>query len=236
LGLHVTWIDIAERLCAAVLLGALVGYDRSVRGEATGLRTSILLCLAACAAMIEANLMLVVDGKTSSSFTVLDALRFPLGILTGIGFIGAGAIIKRGEIITGVTTAASMWLVTVIGLVVGGGYIWFGLALSIIAFVVLTALKRLELRIPREQHARLTITLEESEPTAEALRSIIEAAGFRVAALAITYDARQNTVWDIAWRAAESAAVPPEFLKTLKNLPGVTRVDWQPIGAGGWPA
>jgi putative Mg2+ transporter-C (MgtC) family protein len=58
--------------------------------------------------MIEANLMLAVDGKTNSSFTMMDALRFPLGTLTGIGFIGAGAILRRDNAVKGVTTAATM--------------------------------------------------------------------------------------------------------------------------------
>ena len=92
--------------------------------------------------MIEANLLLDVTGKTSASFSVMDTLRFPLGILSGIGFIGAGAIVRRGRLVTGVTTAATLWLVTVIGLIVGGGYIELGLLLTAIPLVVLFVLKR----------------------------------------------------------------------------------------------
>jgi putative Mg2+ transporter-C (MgtC) family protein len=97
----VTTQDVVLRLLAAALAGALVGLDRGTRGRTAGLRTTILVCLAAAGAMIEANLMLGVDGKTSSSFTMMDALRFPLGILTGIGFIGAGAILRRGGVVRG---------------------------------------------------------------------------------------------------------------------------------------
>src|SRR5690348_10447472 len=118
----VTATDIALRLLAALVAGGLLGLDRSTRGRIAGLRTTILMCLAATGAMIEANLMLDVVGKTNQSFTMMDALRFPLGILSGIGFIGAGAIVRRNSLVTGVTTAATIWLVTVVGLILGAGY------------------------------------------------------------------------------------------------------------------
>lgn len=61
------------------------------------------------------------SGKTPESFAVMDLMRLPLGILTGVGFIGGGTILKKGDLVTGVTTAATLWLVTVIGLCLGGG-------------------------------------------------------------------------------------------------------------------
>jgi len=67
----------------------------------------MLVGLAASVAMIQANLLLPVAGKTSASFGVMDLMRLPLGILTGVGFIGAGAILKRGDLVTGMTTAAT---------------------------------------------------------------------------------------------------------------------------------
>jgi len=229
---HVTWTDIALRLGAALIAGALIGYDRSARGEAAGLRTTILLCLAAAAAMIEANLMLVVDGKTSSSFTVLDALRFPLGILTGIGFIGAGAIVRRGEIVMGVTTAATMWLITVIGLIIGGGYILLGGTLTLIAFAVLTILKHFELRFPRVHLARLTINLTERAASTEEIGAAIERNGFKIASLAITYGEQRGIDCLVSWRSADAAINPPGFLREIKSREGVILVEWRPMDSG----
>src|SRR6185437_12785005 len=153
----VTWADILLRLAAAVLAGAILGYDRGTRGHIAGLRTTILICLAAAGAMIEANLTLSVVGKSETSFTVMDALRFPLGILSGIGFIGAGAILKRGTMVEGVTTAATLWLVTVIGLILGGGYFLLGGATVVIAFIVLAVLVHVEPLMRREHRGSLTI-------------------------------------------------------------------------------
>ena len=74
-----------------------------------GSDTTVLVGLAACVAMIEANLLLSVGGKVTDSFGSMDVLRLPLGVLTGVGFIGGGAILKRGDLVTGVTTAATLW-------------------------------------------------------------------------------------------------------------------------------
>jgi putative Mg2+ transporter-C (MgtC) family protein len=74
--------------------------------------------------MIQANLLLSAVGKAPNSFSQMDVLRFPLGVLTGVGFIGGGAIFKRGDLVTGVTTAATLWVMTAIGLAFGGGQRW----------------------------------------------------------------------------------------------------------------
>jgi putative Mg2+ transporter-C (MgtC) family protein len=126
------WSDIALRLALTVVAGILLGIDRSERGRAAGLRTSLLVCLAAAVAMIQANLLLSTGGKTAESFVKLDMMRLSLGILTGVGFIGAGTILRRGNRIRGLTTAATMWAGTVIGLCFGGGQI----ALSLLALAL----------------------------------------------------------------------------------------------------
>src|ERR1700742_2216314 len=114
--LNPTWTDIAIRLVLTMLAGAVIGFNRGARGHAAGLRTTILVTLAASVAMIQTNILLPLDGKTSGSFAVMDLMRLPLGILTGVGFIGGGTILKKGDLVTGVTTAATLWLATVIGL------------------------------------------------------------------------------------------------------------------------
>src|ERR1700749_4874809 len=114
--LTLTWSDIATRLVITIVAAVLIGYDRTEHGKAAGLRTTVLVCLAASVAMIQVNLLLPMAGKPAGSFITNDLMRLPLGILTGVGFIGGGAIIKRDDIVVGVTTAATLWAVTVIGL------------------------------------------------------------------------------------------------------------------------
>lgn len=111
--------DIAIRLVLTILACSAIGLNRGARGHAAGFRTTILVGLAASVAMIQANILLSLDGKTPGSFAVMDLMRLPLGILTGVGFIGGGSILKKGDLVTGITTAATLWVVTVIGLCLG---------------------------------------------------------------------------------------------------------------------
>jgi hypothetical protein len=122
------WQEVLVRLGLALVAGAVLGVNRSERGHAAGLRTTILVSLAAAAAMIQVNLLLALSDH-KQSLVQLDLMRLPLGVLSGMGCIGGGAILKRGEIVHGVTTAATMWFVTVMGLCFGGGQIGLGLEL-----------------------------------------------------------------------------------------------------------
>src|SRR6202167_1001142 len=98
------WQQIALRLTLTVVAGLVIGFNRGEHGRPAGMRTTLLVCLAASVAMIQANLLMNTVGKSSDSFVVLDLMRLPLGILSGIGFIGAGAILRRDNLVVGVTT------------------------------------------------------------------------------------------------------------------------------------
>src|SRR5215471_20741316 len=160
--LHPSWSDIAIRLALTMLAGAIIGFNRGVGGHAAGFRTTILVGLAASVAMIQTNILLSLSGKTSDSFGVMDLMRLPLGILTGVGFIGAGAILRRGDLIIGVTTAATLWIMTVIGLCFGGGQLALGSAATILAVITLWALRALDARIPREHRAIIVVSASDS--------------------------------------------------------------------------
>lgn len=92
--LALTWADVGLRIVLTILAAAAMGYDRDLEGHPAGLRTVILVALAVCLAMLQANWLMNSVGKTSNSFVVLDLMRLPLGILTGVGFIGGGAILN----------------------------------------------------------------------------------------------------------------------------------------------
>lgn len=111
-----TWTDFAVRLLLTVLARSLIDINREIGGHAAGFQTTVLVDLAACLAMIQANLLLATASKSDASYSVMDTLRPPLGVLTGVGFIGGGAILKRGDVVSGVTTAATLWIITPIGL------------------------------------------------------------------------------------------------------------------------
>lgn len=138
--LHPSWTDLVVRLACTGLAGLAIGYNREEHGKAAGMRTTLIVCLAACVAMIQVNLLLPLAGRPPDSFVMNDLMRLPLGILTGVGFIGAGAILRRSNLVVGVTTAATLWLVTVIGLCFGGGQIVLGWAATGLGLVALWGL------------------------------------------------------------------------------------------------
>jgi putative Mg2+ transporter-C (MgtC) family protein len=143
-----TWEQIAVRVLLAAIASFLIGYNRDERGKALGIRTTMLVCLAATLAMLQANQLMDTTGKRPDSFVVLDLMRLPLGILSGIGFIGAGAILRKDGLVYGVTTAATMWFVTVLGLLFGGGQLKLAMAATGLALFVLWVLKWVEMNIP----------------------------------------------------------------------------------------
>jgi putative Mg2+ transporter-C (MgtC) family protein len=174
MSIQLTWSEIGIRLVCTLAAGALIGLDRSERGHSAGLRTSILVCLAASIAMIEVNLLLPLSGRPSDSFVMNDLMRFPLGILSGMGFIGAGAIVRRGDLVVGVTTAATLWFLTVIGLCFGGGQIALGWAGTAIGFTVLSCVKYLENGMKQERQGKLAIATDASGPAEAEIRNCME--------------------------------------------------------------
>jgi len=153
---HIEWSAIALRLVLTAIASAAIGVNRGELDRPVGLRTTMLVALAAAISMIQVNLLLPSAGKPNDSFVLLDLMWLPLGVLSGMGFIGAGAIVRRNDLVQGVTTAATLWYVTMMGLCFGGGQIGLGLAALGLALAVLWCLKWVERRyIEREHRAEL---------------------------------------------------------------------------------
>jgi putative Mg2+ transporter-C (MgtC) family protein len=226
------WPEIALRLALAVLAGALLGLNRTQRGMTAGLWTTLLVCLAAAVSMLQVNLLLGVAGRPPDSFVMMNLMRLPLGILTGMGFIGAGAILRRGDLVTGVTTAATLWLATVLGLCFGGGQHGLGLAGLVVGLLVLWVLKGPEVRIKQERRALLILAVAQNGPTDDELRSALAAAGYQVASWDAAYrsrgDGRRRKVRSqVQWQARLPQLQTPEFVRQLAQRPGVLFVRWK---------
>lgn len=218
--LHPSWGDVGLRLLLTVLAGAIIGLNRGVRGHAAGLRTTILVGLAASVAMIQANILLPVGGKTGGSFGVMDLMRMPLGILTGVGFIGAGTILRRGDMITGVTTAATLWVTTVIGLCFGGGQIALGCCATGLTVFTLWALVMLDVRIPRDHRAMLCLKADPASFSPARLSELIAPFGCRATLRkqSVCQDSREvRLCFEISWRQAEAAGLPHELIELLNG-------------------
>ncbi|MDU4959396.1 MAG: MgtC/SapB family protein [Sporomusaceae bacterium] len=131
---------IVLRLMTSVLLGGVIGFEREHSGKPAGLKTHILVSLGSClVAILSVNLYAGVQGLTNA-----DPARLAAQVVSGIGFLGAGAILKEGPTIRGLTTAASLWVVASVGLAVGVGVIVGAMATAILVVIVLQWLPKLE--------------------------------------------------------------------------------------------
>jgi putative Mg2+ transporter-C (MgtC) family protein len=225
----IDWKDIAIRLALTVVACGVLGWERGETDRAAGTRTTLVVGLAACVSMIQANLLLNMIGKTPDSFAVADIMRLPLGILTGVGFIGAGAILRRNERIVGLTTAATLWLVTTIGLCFGGGQLMLGGVASVLALIVLHGLKVLDQHRTLDRHLRLHVTWQLSAMSEQEVRRKLEDARFGIAEWQFHSDIAHQIAslrCSLRWRTkAEDFEIPPA-LRQLESQPGITALGW----------
>ncbi len=224
------WTDIALRLGCTFAAGALIGLDRESRERAAGLRTNILVGLAACIAMLSAALLVPVTGKAPTSYVQLDAMRLPLGILTGMGFIGAGAIIRRADgLVLGVTTAATLWYVTVMGLCFGAGQFALGGTALALAVATLWGMKLFEGRIRHQKEGRLLLKLAPHAPGEAWLRAALANADLQVRRVSANLDpatGAREFRFEL-WCPPQTALLAPDFVQLFAQTAGVERVEWE---------
>lgn len=141
------------RLVLACVLGGVIGYERQSRRKSAGLRTNMLVCLGSCLVMLlSQQLYREVEGLTNA-----DPARLAAQVVSGIGFLGAGAIMKEGLTVTGLTTAACLWVVAGVGLAAGAGYYSGALIATALVFVTLGSLSRLDEWVDHEKNFSLSI-------------------------------------------------------------------------------
>ncbi|KAF1043870.1 MAG: Protein SapB [Herbaspirillum frisingense] len=145
-------MDVILRLSVSAILGSLIGIERERLSWAAGLRTHMLVC-------VGSTLIMLVSAYGFSHIllsdkVVLDPSRMAAQVVSGIGFLGAGSILLRGEIIRGLTTAASLWTVAAIGLAVGGGMYVAAVAGTSIVLIILAGIKPLERRYFSDKQKR----------------------------------------------------------------------------------
>jgi putative Mg2+ transporter-C (MgtC) family protein len=229
--LHLTWEQIALRLVLASVASFIIGLNRDEHGHPAGIRTTMLVCLAATFAMLQVNLLLPLAGKLPSSFVVMDLMRLPLGILSGIGFIGAGVIIKREKHVNGVTTAATIWFVTVLGLLFGGGNLYLGVVASLMAIGILWALKWIERYLTREYRGSLHLAYSPGSSEEADVRQRLLMAGFNIVHWTAIYDPPTMLATidcEVKWRApASRMAATPACIEDFRTLAGIQSLTWK---------
>jgi putative Mg2+ transporter-C (MgtC) family protein len=174
------YFEMAFRMLAALLAGGLIGLERSHRGRPAGFRTHALVCLASTLLMLVTVYELHWMPKlVSHANVVLDPTRMAQGIMTGIGFLGAGAIIKEGFSVRGLTTAASIWITSAIGILTGIGFYFAAAAGTVLSLGTLSLFRWVEARLPTESYANFMVRFQRGAAVSEAaLRELLGSHGF----------------------------------------------------------
>ncbi len=168
-------LTIIVKLVLAGVLGGIIGFERDMHGRAAGLRTNLLVCMGSALFMLVSEIVANRAMGSSMGTTMgrfADPGRIAAQIITGIGFIGAGAIIKEGFNVRGLTTAACLWLVAGIGMAVGAGLYLLGIYSTLIGVVALVALKNLDKLYPRDSYRTLVIVTPNETELSEIIKPI----------------------------------------------------------------
>jgi len=176
------WLDIFTHLLVATMAGGLIGLERTYHGRPAGFRTHTLVCVAS-------SLLMLVTMYQAKWFTGapldtvrIDPTRMAQGVMTGIGFLGAGVIMREGLTVRGLTTAASIWTTAAIGILAGVGFYSAVLVGSIITIGILTVFRKVENRMPSQIYANNTIVFGRDNHLSETeIRKLHVTNGFSVA-------------------------------------------------------
>ena len=176
------YFQITANLVLALAAGGIIGLERSHHGRPAGFRTHALVCLSS-------SLLMLVTVNYSKSLAIaalegvaIDPTRMAQGIMTGIGFLGAGVIIKEGMAVRGLTTAASVWVTAAIGVLIGVGFYFAAGIATVLTLGVLTVFRWIERKMPIEFYANLTVGFLRNAAVPELeLRAMVERQGFVIA-------------------------------------------------------
>lgn len=215
--------DIFERLLTAAALGSIIGFERERLLWTAGIRTHMVVCVGSCLIMIVSAFGF--SDALSGKNVVLDPSRVAAQVVSGIGFLGAGAILARGEIIRGLTTAASIWTVAAIGLAVGGGlYFAAGISTAVI-IIILAGIKPLEeMYRARNQTCHLKVQSARGSVSPEIIRDALNLRDSQIKRFLVRADAADTDDEVTIVIGRVSSPDVKNFVATLNKLDGVHNV------------
>jgi len=222
-------IEMIVRLLAALGAGALIGYERSFHGRPAGLRTHVLVCLASALLMLvtvfEANWV-----RTQAEAR-LDPTRMAQGIMTGIGFLGAGVIVKEGLNVRGLTTAASIWITAAIGVLAGVGLYLPMVASTALTLAVLSLFRWIEMRVPTQAYFNFDVKYaSDGNLSEDEMRTLIQQHKFSIANFSYRLDAEGRVLRHGMTLRTTDRSAASRLAHTLKANPTVLEFRLSPTG------
>ena len=215
------WV-VFQRLCLITVLAGIVGFERERQGRAAGFRTHILVGLGSCLMMITGLYVMDVWGGSTN----IDPTRIAAQVVSGIGFLGAGTILRYGASIRGLTTAASLWVVAGIGIAVGTGFASAAAMATGLAIAALFVLSSFERSMRREWFHVIRIEAANPGDVLIQARQVLAEKHVDVRNFEIRRSDRSDqTVLELSVRLT-SEGHKDELTRDICSIPGVKRVDW----------
>jgi putative Mg2+ transporter-C (MgtC) family protein len=226
----ITPVEMLLRMGTGVALGAAIGYERERTGRPAGLRTHLLVSLASATFMLVSTHFVYFQSYGKEDLVAVDTSRIAASVVTGVGFLGAGAILRTGIGVQGLTTAASLWLVAALGLAAGGGMYVVALAATLVALFGLTLLRRVEGKRWRLFQRRVVVLAQGDGVSRQGVIEELRRVGAAVTDLDYDRDLRSNEArFKLTVRLPGEQALD-QMLTRLEALPGVRRVKVQRPG------
>lgn len=221
--------EIFVRIGLAFFSGMVLGIERERHGRAAGLRTTLMVCLASCIAMMMSDVFYKESFTVGAQAWHPDPTRLAAGVLSGMGFLGAGVIIHQHSHITrGVTTAATLWFSSIVGLCFGSGAIGIGLLATALSAIILFIIPYFENHIENDWYSDLSVKLSIAAPLQQLIDEI-ESLDVKVKG----YDWREKVetgdrelLFHLKFKKGRLMGLPQDIIQRISSLPGVKTVHW----------
>jgi putative Mg2+ transporter-C (MgtC) family protein len=220
--------ELLIRLVVGTVLGGVIGYERDIHGRPAGLRTHLIVALASTTFMLVSTHFVYFQHYGGDDLVTVDTSRIAASVVTGIGFLGGGAILRTGLTIQGLTTADGLWLVAAIGLSAGAGMYVVSVAATLIGMLSLALLRRFEHKDERLVRRRIWLVVAETGPSVPALLEAL--AGVGVVVAPADYDRRvDERRIHLTFQAQVPVTGCERLVGLLESQPGLEHVRVEPI-------
>jgi putative Mg2+ transporter-C (MgtC) family protein len=219
------------RLLLASLLGALIGLEREIHGRTAGFRTHLLVSLGSALFVVVSIDFYLAYGNFSGLVAVgADPGRIAAQVVVGIGFLGAGAIIRERASVRGLTTAACLWIAAAIGVACGSGLFILAILVTSIALISLIVLKKVELMLDRDSYAMLAVDSDDMEGQLERITIAIAACGLQMTPFGMERKSNGRVVFELQVKM-HGKHISYEVINQISSLAGIRKVRFRRITA-----
>src|SRR5581483_9338337 len=224
-----THVELLVRIAVGTLLGGVIGFERDLHGRPAGLRTHMIVALASSIFMVVSTHFVYFQHYGREDLVAVDASRIAASVVSGIGFLAGGAILRTGITVQGLTTAAGLWLVAAIGLCAGSGMYVESVAGTVLGVVALTTLRRFEDKDDRVIRRKISLVLGETAPAVSTVLADTESLGATVSQSEYEKqlnEKRTSVTFHVRFKTGLGTDT---LLEAREAQPGVRRVRIEPI-------